>query len=207
MWPKSVVELQKLATGLEIGNREKSGPSLKDPTARMNLLPELLEKDEGNKEAVAALESVVDKKIEDTAPLNHNKVKSRGGRWANMERQLKEEEATVAKLKEQFKQHEDSAKERRRSCWRPAPSSTRRWGPSTRLASGTRRTTPTTKGTAERRWRHWYGFAASAASSATEAQAERIRGSVCEGSAGCEDCARQRERAGRGRAADGDTDL
>lgn len=46
--------------------------------------------------------------------MKHDKAKSLGDRWANMERrQLMEEEAPVAKLKEQLKQREDSVKEKK----------------------------------------------------------------------------------------------
>lgn len=61
----------------------------------MKLQLETLEKDDEHKE---------------TVQMNHDKVKSLRGRWANVRWQLKDEESAVTKLKEQLKQHEESAK-------------------------------------------------------------------------------------------------
>lgn len=45
--------------------------------------------------------------------MNHGKLKSLGDKWSNMERRLKDEQATMTKLKDQLKQHEESVKERK----------------------------------------------------------------------------------------------
>lgn len=60
----------------------------------------ILGKDEDNKEAVAILKQVVDKEEgAETDHTKHDKAESLGGHWADMEKHLKEEETTVAKIK------------------------------------------------------------------------------------------------------------
>lgn len=43
--------------------------------------------------------------------MKHDKAKSLRDRWSNMDKHLKEEEATVAKFKDQLKQYEESVKQ------------------------------------------------------------------------------------------------
>lgn len=99
----SASEKQKAATGQESGGREKQGPAQKDPSSLMKMLLEVLEKDEEQKETVAVLKLVTEKKREETVQMKHDQVKRLGDLWANLERLLKDEEAMVAKLKEQLK--------------------------------------------------------------------------------------------------------
>lgn len=53
------------------------------------------------------------KKREATAQMKHCKVNSLGDLCTNLEKQLRDEEATATKLREQLKLHDKSIKERR----------------------------------------------------------------------------------------------
>lgn len=97
---QGIFETRKAQTGQDSCGREMRRLAQKGPTSLLKMMLLVLEKDGGYTDAVAALTLALDKKkSEDTVQVDHNKVKSLGGRWASLDRQLKFEEATVAKLR------------------------------------------------------------------------------------------------------------
>lgn len=67
--------------------------------------------------------------------MKHGKVESLGDRWANLERQLKDEGAAIAKLREQLKQHEDCEAEENKVRERPDGPRQRHWAVATSWAA------------------------------------------------------------------------